>query len=124
MESLNRSVAVAPFKKDTGPTERAKGLDLTDVTATRLIETEVLFDSEDFKRGDTLYFRADVLRWPQVNQKLKLGDVIFLLMPEDSPVFVKRAPKARPKATPTPSTGKQIDDGRPPALPLSSNGTP
>jgi len=124
METLNKSVAVAPFKKDTGPTERVKGLDLTDVTATRLIETEVLFDSEKFKKGDILYFRADVLRWPQVNQKLKLGDVTFLLLPEDSPVFLKRAPKTRPKPTPTPSNGKPIDDGRPPALPLSSNGTP
>jgi hypothetical protein len=106
METLNKSVAVAPFKKDTGPAERAKGLDLTDVTATRLIETEVMFDSEKFKKGDILYFRSDALRWPPSNQKLKLGDITFILLPEDAPVFVKRASKAR------------IKNGRSPALPI------
>ena len=77
METLNKQVAVAPFKKETDGAPRQKGLDLTDVATIRLIETEVLFDSEKFKKGDTLYFRADVLRWPQVNQKLKL----FLKLP-------------------------------------------
>jgi len=110
METMNKQVAVAPFKKDTEERQRVKGLDLTDVTVTKLIETEVLFDSERFKKGDILYFRADVMRLPQATQKLQLGDVTFILMHEELPVFHKRPRK------------NKTADGRPEALPLSSNG--
>lgn len=107
METLNKTVAVAPFKKETADQPRARGLDMTDVTVTKLIVTQVLFDSEKFKKGDTLYFRSDVLRWPQVNQKLVLGETTFILLPEELPVFVQKA---------------AVSPTRPPALPVSSNG--
>lgn len=108
MKTLNKNVAITPFVKDNAADRpRAKGLDLTDVTVTKLIESEVLFDSEQFSKGDTLYFRSDVLRFPQVNQKLKLGETTFILMPEELVIFVKRAGNGqRPAALPVSSSGQ------------------
>lgn len=83
INSINKLVAVLPFKKDTETKKPSKGLDFTDVTITKLVGAEVLYDSESFKAGDVLYFRSDVLRLPQANQKLQLGETIFLVLPED-----------------------------------------
>ena len=107
MKTLNKLVAVLPFKKDS-VTDRPKvrGLDLTDVTVTKLIETEVVFNSEQFQKGDKLFFRSDVLRMPMSNQKLQIGDLTFILMPEELPVFVEHISIS--KAAQDIFTGRQI----------------
>lgn len=108
MKTLNKQVAVTPFvKENTQDRPRARGLDLTDVTVTKLIEAEVLYDSDNFSKGDTLYFRSDILRMPQVSQKLKLGETTFILLQEDFAIFVKRSGNGqRPEALPPSSNGQ------------------
>lgn len=83
-KSANKFVALRPFKKEVEQVQKIKGLDYTDVTITKLISSEVLFDSETFRAGDKVYFRSDILKSPIANQKLQLGDTIFILLPEDS----------------------------------------
>lgn len=81
---LNKQVAIAPFKKESLQDKpKAKGLDFTDVTITKLISSEVMFDSDNFKKGDLLYFRSDILRIAYVNQKLNLEGTEFVLVPEE-----------------------------------------
>ena len=108
MKTLNKHVAIEPFKKDAEEKKAARGLDLSDVTVTKLIESVVLYDSDSFRVGDKLLFRADVLRHPAAQQRLKLGDKIFLLMPEELVLFV--------------DTKKDEGNGRPDPLPPSSDG--
>lgn len=82
IESLNKQVAIAPFVKENAQEKiKAKGLDFTDTTVTKLIKSTVLFGSHEFVAGDTLYFRAEVLKLPYANQKLQLGEQTFVLMP-------------------------------------------
>lgn len=108
MKTTNKFVAVTPFKKENTENQpRARGLDMTDATITRLIQAEVLFDSDSFNKGDVLFFRSDILRMPQSNQKLTLDGVTFILMAEEWPVLVQR---------------KNDSYSRPAPLPVSSNG--
>ena len=79
--STNKLVALLPFQKEAPA--KTKGLDFTDMTTTKLIESKVLFDSENFKAGEVLYFRSDILKLPYVNQQFQLDDKIFILAPEE-----------------------------------------
>jgi len=90
VKSLNKQVAVLPIKREnTQDRPKAKGLDFTDVTVTKLVSSEVVFDSEKFSAGDILYFKSDVLKLPYVNQKLQLEDRIFIMVPEEIVVLSK-----------------------------------
>lgn len=82
IDTWNKQVALAPFVKENAQEKtKAKGLDFTDTTVTKLIKSTVLFGGHDFVAGDVLYFRAEVLKLPYANQKLQLGEETFILMP-------------------------------------------
>lgn len=88
-KAANKFVALLPFKKEVDQAPKMKGIDFTDVTITKLVGTEVLFDSESFRAGDKVYFRSDILKLPYANQKLQLGDAVFILIPEDHVLLVE-----------------------------------
>lgn len=91
---LNKQVAVKPITLDREKDQpRAKGLDITDLTITKIISSEVVFDSGQvglqFSKGDTVYFRSDILKLPYVRQKMELDGKEFILVPEEIVVGLK-----------------------------------
>jgi hypothetical protein len=93
---LHDFVALAPIvldhQKGTN-SSTIKGFVGSDKTLRTLISSEVVFDSDKFKKGQKLYFRAEVASAPQFRQILitqnKSGqDVEFILMPESMAVGV------------------------------------
>jgi hypothetical protein len=107
MRTLNTHTALKPIKISVVTDKRARGLDITDSTVMQIIATEVLFDSDEFKKGDVVYVRTDSLKLPHFRNKLEIGGVEFCLVPDEFIVMVDY--HARPRPAP---------------LPLSSNGTP
>ena len=84
MKTVNKHVAVVPFETNHKANNRnAIGLDMTDMTVSSLVSTKVLFTSENYAGGVTLFFRSDILKMPQARTRLKHQDVEFLLIPED-----------------------------------------
>ena len=84
MKTVNKHVAIAPFKTNHTVSDRnARGLDMSDLTVSSLISSKVLFSSENYTAGVTLFFRSDIMKLPQVKTKLKVQDVEFILIPED-----------------------------------------
>lgn len=104
MKTTNKHVAVEVFKIEKKEGNSAvRGLVITQ-NAASLVSSRAVFDSENFRKGSTLYFRADTLRLPVANQRLVVDGTEFVLLPEDLVVCVSTPPHERP-----------------PALPLSSN---
>lgn len=91
MKTINKLVAVEQLKSNHEEKKEVRGLDLSDKLTAKLIGTTALFDSEKFNAGDTLYFRSDALKLPFNMNKLKMGEIEFVLMPEDLVVGVKGA---------------------------------
>ena|ERR1017187_3151508 len=89
MKTINKQIAVEPFKTNHTTSERnARGLDLTDLTVSSLITSKVVFNSENYEVGDILYFRSECIKLPQFRAKLKADDKEFVLVPEDLVVGV------------------------------------
>ena len=90
LKVLNDQVAVAGLvfahneKKET--TSR---FDTTDRLMNTLVSTKVVFNSNKFKAGDTVYFRADVGSLPQSRIKFTHEGQEFLLFPESMVVAVE-----------------------------------
>lgn len=103
MRITNKHVAVEAFKKEkTEEAQQSRGLVLSQ-TSTALVATKAVFDSDNYRKGSTLYFRPDVMRLPYANIKLAIDGSEFVLIPEDLVVGFTEAPLL---PTPTPSSGK------------------
>jgi len=92
MKTQNKQIAIEPFKKErTEERKMVRGLDMTDVSTTKLIESTVLWDSDNYKKGDVVYFRSEIMRHPYTNVRLSLGETVFVLIPEELVVMKKSA---------------------------------
>lgn len=104
MKIINKHVAVEPFKKEKVEEVQSRGLVLSQ-SSSALVSVKVVFDSGMFLKGDTLYFRPDVMKLPFANIKLSIEGSEFVLIPEDLVVGVIGRPV---EPTPTPSNGVPI----------------
>lgn len=93
IQTVNENVAVKPLVFDH---EKAKNTQVvagfvgTDKLAKSLIQTEVVFDSKTMKKGQKVYFRADIYNAPMVKNIMKIGEDEFILLPEAMVVAVER----------------------------------
>lgn len=89
MKTTNKLIAVAPFNMQEKDKKVVRGLDMSDGLIKSLISTKVLIDSEKYKTGQTLYFRADTSIHPSAKHKLTLGDKEFILLDEGLVIAVE-----------------------------------
>lgn len=83
MRTLNRQVAITMPKKKEELTKESKNFVMLDHLTQSLVESDVVFDSEKFKSGDKVYFRADSLNQHVLRQKYSFAGKEFVLVPEE-----------------------------------------
>lgn len=93
MKTLNDYVAVAPIElgHDKGESKRiVAGFSGTDRTMRTIISSKVVFDSKQFKAGQTIYFKAEISKLTTFSERHRLSDdgVEFILLPENLTVGV------------------------------------
>jgi RNA polymerase sigma factor (sigma-70 family) len=94
MRTLNKHVAVTVPTLKKIEERTVKGFQMSENLTTALVESQVMFDSEKFKVGEVVYFRADIKNHSYMSQKYNFGGKEFLLVPEEMVVAVKSADEA------------------------------
>jgi DNA-directed RNA polymerase specialized sigma subunit len=85
MKTLHKQVAVAPlvFKHDTEQPVQTGRFATTDKLAPTLIESTVIYDSENFKEGQKVYFKAEIRNQRILETKYNFDGREFVLISED-----------------------------------------
>jgi hypothetical protein len=83
MKTMNKNVAVEPLKTNNEQKREVRGLDMSDRMVNNLIATKVIFDSDTFRAGTTVYVRAETVNLPQARMKMKINETEFILLPEE-----------------------------------------
>lgn len=92
MKIVNKNVAVEPLKSNHEEVRTVRGIDMSNKLTLSLLQTIVVFDSENYKKGDYIYFRSDALRHPGATSRLTHDGVTFVLLPEDMVIGYDAAP--------------------------------
>jgi hypothetical protein len=82
MKIYGKLVAVEPLEAKEEKT-KTRGLDMSAIFTKDLVQGKVVVDSDDFKAGTLVYFRADVLGHPQNKNILILKGTKIVLFPID-----------------------------------------
>lgn len=85
MKTLHNQVAVAPlvFKHDTVEPLTQGRFATTDKLTPSLIESTVVYDSENFKEGQKVYFKAEIRNQRVLETKYNFDGREFVLIPEE-----------------------------------------
>jgi hypothetical protein len=85
MRTFGDNIAVAPFDFDHNKGVKdntMKGFATTDRLAQKLVPSKVIFDSEHFKAGQTVYFAGDIGQYPSTRVVMTVNDIKFIVLKE------------------------------------------
>ena len=83
MKTLNKLVAVSIPQKEEVATKNIKGFEMLEHLDHTFLASTVIFDSQSFKSGDKVYFRADSINQHALRQKYNFAGKEFVLLSED-----------------------------------------
>lgn len=90
MKSINDLVAIKPIAfNHERPDNPVKRYDVTDKLANQLVSTVVVFDSETFKAGDTVFLRANISNDAEYAKQFNLDGQVFSLVHKTKILMVK-----------------------------------
>ena len=93
VKTTNKQVAVEVFKTNQTEKDTSRGLTMPDRLTTKLLATKVVLNSDNYFVGDTLYFRSEIVKLPYALNKLQLGELVFVMVPESDVVAYEKAYK-------------------------------
>lgn len=88
MRTYGNNIAVAQFVFDhnKGVTKTVSGFVTSDRLTKALLPTKVLFDSEHFKAGQTVWFAGDILQHPATRAVNSVNGIDFIVLLESQVV--------------------------------------
>ena len=96
MKTVNGYIAVQPFDFDAyaaslnSSSTSVTGFEVKKALGEGLIGTEAVFDSEDYLKGDSLFFNVEAMRNQRfVRNILNFNDIPFILVPKEMVIAVK-----------------------------------
>lgn len=94
MKTFNGTIAVAPldFEHNKGVKQytQYKGFATSDKLSQALIPTTVVFDSDNFVHGQTVYFKSEVSAYPGVRNIMNLNGQDFVILLESQVVVASK----------------------------------
>ena len=89
MKTTNKKIATTPFESRSLKVEVRGGMAVIKQKS-GLTALKVLFDADDYLKGDTVYLRAECMKHNYAGEIYEVDGVSFILVPVESIVMLDR----------------------------------